>query len=106
MNAGQLKERISVWRNVGERNSYGEKTEKWVVVASVRAAVQRQNASKAMSSGEIWYPRAAVFRVRLGADVSEGDRVLHDGKYYDVVSVTEDKHVDRSITINTELHNE
>lgn len=59
-----------------------------------------------MNSGEIWYPRAAIFRCRLGADVTEGDRVNCEDKIYDVVSVITDKERERLITINAELHNE
>lgn len=97
---------ISVWRNTGTVNDYGERTDAWSCVGQYRANKMVQNARRALNSGEIWYPRAAVFKTRLGADVQEGDRLFHQDKYWDVISVTTDEHVDRSITINTELHND
>lgn len=102
---GRLKHRISVWRNFGQKNAYGEVAPGWRVVASVRAEAIVQNSRRAMAEGEVWYPRAAAFKVRRHTDVTEGDRIYHASKYYDVISVTEDE-ADRSITINTELVNE
>lgn len=105
MNAGRLKERISIWRNQGEKNDYGEKVGGWNMVSSVRAEATQQNARKAMASGEVIYPYMVIFLVRAYTDVKEGDRVLWKDKWYDVISCTE-RDIDRSITISATLHND
>lgn len=105
MQAGRLDTTVSIWRNLGT-SSYGEVTEDWQMVYQMRAAVSVQNSRRALDMGEMWYPRAASFRIRLGYDVRRGDRVLHEGDYYDIISVNVDRSGEKCITINTELHNE
>lgn len=106
MNAGALTETISIWRNYGTKNAYGELQDVWRMQYQVRAAVTMQNSKKALANGEVWYPRAAVFRVRLGISPELGDRIQYEGNYYDVVSIVKDKYKEQCITINADLHNE
>lgn len=106
MQAGQLRDEIEVSRRVTTRNQYGERQDFWTSQFTTRAQKIVQNARRTMSSGEVWYPRAAVFRIRLGFAVTEGDRILCGGELYDVVSVTEDRMREMCMTINCELHNE
>lgn len=106
MRAGLLKDIISIWRLFGTLNDNNERTDEWKCVGQYRAAKSVQNSSKALNNGEVWYPRAVVFRVRLGADIKEGDQVRLKDKIYDVESVTEDKWAEKCITVNCTLHNE
>lgn len=106
MRAGDLTEVISIWRRTGTRNEYGETTNSWACIAQCRAQRIMQNSRRALNNGELWYPRAAVFKTRLGVPVCEGDIIKNREQSYDVISVVEDRNIDLSITINTELHNE
>ena len=106
MDAGRLKDIVSIWRNTRERDEYGDLKEKWVCIGQARAERNVQNSRRALNTGEVWYPRAAVFKIRLGHDVKTGDRIYSKNEYYDVISVTEDTTAEKCITVNTELHNE
>lgn len=106
MRAGELKDIINVWRCFGTLNDNNERTDDWKCVGQMRAAKTVQNSRKALNSGEVWYPRAVVFRVRLGADIKEGDQVRLKNDMYDVESVTEDRYKEKCLTVNCTLHNE
>lgn len=106
MQAGLLRDVIEVWRRTTVRNAYGEYEDIWTSQFRCRAQKTVQNARRAMASGEIWYPRAAVFRIRLDQDVREGDRIVCGPDTFDIVSVTEDRDREYCITVNCELHNE
>ncbi len=106
MDAGRLRHMVSIWRNAGGRDQYGDLQEQWNCIGQCRAERNVQNSRRAVTSGEVWYPRAAVFKIRLGHDITTGDRVFSDGVWYDVISVTTDEVRERCITVNTEMHNE
>ena len=105
MQAGLLRETVTVRRNSGNASAYGDVGDDWRDVCTVRAQVTVQNGRRALSRGEVWYPRAVVVRVRRGTDVTNVDRIVWNSETYDIISVTEDVR-DNSITVNAELHND
>lgn len=106
MRAGELRTVISIWRATTVINEYGERSGLPQCVGQWRAAKDVQDSRRTLSRGEVWYPRAAVFRVRLGCPVIEGDQLREGTHVWDVVSVSEDRVQEKCITINTELHDE
>jgi len=105
MRAAEFRYEVSVKRSAGTPDSYGYTATTWQTVATHRCVREVQNSNRTLSNGELWYPNAAVFTFRLGANVQLGDRIQDGNSLYDVISCTPDR-LKRIITVNAELHNE
>lgn len=83
--AGSLRERITILRAVCETLPNGEVREWYAEVATVRAQVIQQRSAKALTYGENWYPTARSFRLRLHPQVLGGDRIRYHGQLYEAL---------------------
>lgn len=80
--AGNLRERIEIYRALATRQANGEVSQEWRLVAAVRAQVIQQKSGKALTAGENWYPTARSFKLRLPPEIKGGDRIKYRGEIY------------------------
>lgn len=80
--AGNLRERIEIYRAETSQAATGEQQQEWRLIASVRAQVIQQKSSKALTLGENWYPTARSFRLRIPPELRGGDRIKYRGELY------------------------
>lgn len=104
MQAGRLREIVEIWRARRAENEVGEVVEDYWPVAVVRAEVLAQNVRKAMANGEELYPTTRVFRLRYPPLVQGGDRIKHNGVFYEALPPATDPR-ERVQTVTAELVN-
>ena len=85
MQAGRLREIVELWRCEREVTDSGEVSENYKAFGVVRAEVVSQNARRAMANGEELYPTTRVFRLRVPPLLQGGDRIKHNGRFYEVL---------------------
>lgn len=82
INAGNLRETIELQRAETRRAPNGEQLQVFVTFATVRAQVIQQRTAKAFNNGEVWYPTARCFRLRIPPEIKGGDRIIYNGEAY------------------------
>lgn len=82
INAGNLREKVTLLRAETVRSEFGEQMEKWLPYAEVHAQVIQQRSAKAFNNGEQWYPTARTLVMRIPPHVKGGDRVVLQGETY------------------------
>ena len=82
IDAGKLRERITIYRSDYIRTVNGEQLAEWKPVMSARCQVIMQRSSRAFSNGEQWYPTARTFKLRYPPELKGGDRIEYRGEMY------------------------
>ena len=89
MKAGGLDRRITVERAVKETDDFGGVRQTWVPLASWAAAVRYVSDAERMQAGELSASVEVRFTIRWGLGVTVEDRVLYEGRRYEIVAVKE-----------------
>lgn len=89
MRAGKLDKIIEVQRHIVAVDDYGTQTEGWTAVATVRAQVLQSSTEEFLRSFGTTSDIALIFRIRHIGGLTPTDRVLFDGKAYDLKEVKE-----------------
>ncbi len=87
MNAGDLDQRIVLERRTVERDAAGQAIEKFLPLASVRAAVRPISGREDFTASQRFAEAEVRFVLRYRKDVTPVDRVVHAGRAYDVLEV-------------------
>ena len=80
-----MREIVELWRCEREVTDSGEVSENYKAFGVVRAEVVSQNVRRAMANGEELYPTTKVFRLRIPPLLQGGDRIKHEGRFYEVL---------------------
>jgi len=90
MSAGDLTQRVTLQRaaTVQDENT-GEISEAWGTLATVWAAVEPQAGREFVAAGALQAELIVKVRIRYLAGITSADRVLHDGRTYNITAVVD-----------------
>lgn len=89
MQAGKLDRRITIQSATLIDDGYGGQVETWGDVATVWAQFLPGGGNERFASAQVYAETQARFRIRWRAGLSPKNRVLFDGKAWDVLAVDE-----------------
>lgn len=105
MRAGLLNEPIIVERSHIHRNEYGEEQTVWECHINTRARVDDNGGNNTFENDERVFTRSLTFTVRIYHDIRNLDRIIWDGKKYQIQYI-EKRKKEHSQIITAELINE
>lgn len=103
--AGQLNEKIEIYKVNWVKNDYGSQVEELELRTSTRAKLMNLSGNRMVENDEIVHNYSKSFLVRFYVEVEDYDKILWNGKYYRVIDIQEDRQYQEKI-INTELIND
>jgi SPP1 family predicted phage head-tail adaptor len=87
--AGQLDRKIEIQRYAPNRDeTSGEIVPGWATLYTVWASKKQQSGREAIRAEQLVASQTVVFTIRY-KDVQPKDRVLFEGRYYDIKSINE-----------------
>lgn len=105
MRSGLLKYPIIVERSHIHKNSYGEEMTVWECHIQTRAQIDWKGGNRTIENDERVFTRSLNFIVRIYHDIRESDRIIWEGKKYQIQHIEPRKYEMRQI-ITAELINE
>lgn len=84
MRAGALDRRITIQANATVIDQNGQPVPGWTTRATVWAQVKQTAGREFLAAEQILAEERAVFLIRWRGDIAATDRILWDGKTYDV----------------------
>lgn len=96
MRSGNLKHVITVERPTSWRTESGATVKEWTKVGVTRAAVRWLNGNTKESNSEIIMTETLEFTIRPFIKVNDKDRIIFDGKKYNIQSI-------KRLTYNTDV---
>jgi SPP1 family predicted phage head-tail adaptor len=87
MEAGKRDRRISIERASTYQDDTGQEVPRWLPVATVWASWRRASARETLAASEVSAEATDIFEIlrsNLTAEVSPRDRVIFDGRTYDI----------------------
>jgi SPP1 family predicted phage head-tail adaptor len=90
MRAGKLDRRITLQRAiVATPSAFNEPTPDWVDIATVWAQQRPNRGAERFSAQEINGQAVMTFHIRYRSDVTVQDRILYEGRLWNIVDVRE-----------------
>lgn len=89
--AGKLDQRVTLRRATTARNGLGEMIPTWADLDTVWASQRRASARETLAAAELSASVSDVFEIRRStsvADLGPLDRLVWDGRTYDIADVT------------------
>lgn len=105
MEAGLLKETITVYQSVNEKDDYGANQQTWQPYIITRANVTYNNGNRTNENNEIVFIYEEVFTTRIYHNIDENMRIGWKNKQYRILSIEPDSTKQRMI-IRTALIND
>jgi len=105
MQAGLLKECITIEQPIISQNVYGANELEWSTFIDTRASVNYTSGNRMTANNEVVWSHQVNFTVRVYHDVNENMRIIWQGRKYRILAIEPDKDKQRQ-TIRTELINE
>ena len=105
MNAGRLKEVITIQKPTISQNEYGANGTQWTDYITTRSDVQFESGNRHTENGDIVFNYTKIVTIKYDHNIDEKDRILWKGKLYRILSVEPDRDK-QSIIIRTELIND
>ena len=87
---GRMRDRVDILFKTETTDAYGERVEAWGTLAIVFALMEQMTATsnEAVQAGQETAQQDVRCTIRYRNDVSETNRVAHNGRTYDIESVT------------------
>ena len=92
MRAGSLDRRITIERATESRDAFNSIVKAWATLTTVWASKQETRDTERVASQEVGAEITTRFQIRWSStvsDVNPKDRVIFDGRTYDIVGVKE-----------------
>lgn len=105
MQAGLLKEVVTIQKPVVNQDGFGANDVNWSDLITTRASVGYNTGNRVNDNNEITFAYQVTFTVRVYHQINERMRIIWQGKKYRILSIELDKQKQRQ-TIRTELINE
>ena len=99
MNPGDLDQRVTFSRQTNQQDELGQPVNTWVTLGTVWAAVEPQAGREFVAAGAQQSELTTKIRIRYRPGVTTGDRVLHDGRVYDIQSVIDYRSARRELVL-------
>ena len=87
--SGRLDKRITIQRKTTTPNDYGELIETWVDLATVWAIYLPARGSERFAAQQQIAEIDTVFRIRYRQGVTAMDRIVYNGRTYDIKAVVD-----------------
>lgn len=86
---GRMRDSIDILYKTEATDAYGERVETWTTLATVFAMMQQSATSnEAIQAGQETAQQETRYSIRYRNDVNETNRVAHNGRTFDIESVT------------------
>lgn len=86
---GRMRDRVDILFKTETKDAYGELVEAWGTLVIVFALIEQSTTSKeAVQAGQETAQQDMRCTIRYRNDVNETNRVAHNGRTYDIESVT------------------
>lgn len=105
MKAGLLNEKIEIYEIEYVRDDYGAAKGTPKLIYTTRAKVGHISGSRTVINSEIQTPYSKNFVMRIYVPITDTCWIKYEGKYYRVLSIDEDKHIQQKVVV-TEIVNE
>jgi len=89
MNAGRMDRRITLQRKSSSQDSFGQPIETWADISTVWAEVVPVSGNERFVSQQVIAEADTLFKIRYMSGLTPLDRVVYDGRTYDVKGVIE-----------------
>lgn len=99
MNAGKLDQRVTVERFTTTTDSWGQPIETWAPLFTCWAAVEPLVGREFIAAQAAQSEVTARIRMRYRPGLTAQDRVIHDGKTYNIVSVIDVRSENRELVL-------
>lgn len=87
-----LDRRIRIERNTPAQDDYGQMIDNWSELVTLHSSWRRASARETLASSEVSATASDVFEIRWSRawlDIGPLDRIVYDGRIYDIQSATE-----------------
>lgn len=101
MKAGQLNQWATLERRAPGQDDYGQPIDAWTPLFTTFAAVEPLTGREYIAAAAMQSEVSLRIRLRFrpGVDLTSADRVRHDGKIYNIVSVIDRRAAHREIEL-------
>ncbi|HQQ71754.1 MAG TPA: phage head closure protein [Alicycliphilus sp.] len=99
MKAGRLDQRVSIEQLVTIGDSWGGTVEAWAPLVTAWAAVEPLVGREYLAAQAAQSEVTAKIRMRYRPGITAQDRVIHDGKTYDIKSVIDVRSAGRELVL-------
>lgn len=89
MEAGKLDRRVTIERATVVLDDFGGEVTTWTALATVWASYEPVSDGEKWRAAEVAATVTARFRIRWGFDVKVTDRLIFDGRVFDIIGVKE-----------------
>jgi SPP1 family predicted phage head-tail adaptor len=89
MQAGRLDRRITIEQKAVTRGPSGTEKKTWTTLAKVSAEVRPKTGREVFTAGQVAGEADTLFRIRWRTNVTVENRIVFDGRKYDITSVAE-----------------
>ena len=97
--AGHFDQRVTLERFTSEQDNTGQMLEAWAPLASVWAAVEPQAGREFVAAGAQQSELTTKIRIRHRPGITSADRVIHDGKVFNITSVVDYRSQKRELVL-------
>lgn len=105
MKAGNLREKIEIYKPVATKTEYGNNRIDYELHYTTRCMVRHDSGNVQETNGEIFHSKSKMFIVRYYVPIRENMRILYDGSYYSIDSIVPNKYYN-NLEITCTLVNE
>lgn len=91
MKAGNLKEKIEIYKPVATKTDFGNNRITYELHYTTRCMVRHDSGNKEETNGEIFHSKNKMFIVRYYVPVQENMRIKYDGDFYSINSIVPNK---------------
>ena len=99
MRAGALDQRVTIERLMVTLDEYGGAVEAWAALQTVWAAVEPLNGREYFAANTIIAEVTTRIRMRYRADLTQVDRINHDGTLYNITSIINPRSGDSELVL-------
>ena len=92
MKAGNLKEKIEIYKPVATKTDFGNNRITYELHYTTRCMVRHDSGNKEETNGEIFHSKNKMFIVRYYVPVQENMRIKYEGDFYSIQSIIPNKY--------------